>query len=247
MKLLEERKKQQQVKIKTENVNIKQKLKKVTLDNHNFFMRNVTKGNDSILGQNSHPLKRKQIIERSKKRKLFEQSLLKKNKDIIPVNENKSINVLAGIPALNNSSKIFAFGSSLVGKSVDRDKSKINQIEYKKLQYRKQIGKKYLEELKRSKNFQVLVPKNTLADPLENKLAELRSVVRIDKKSPQKIFKIKSKKMKRSKSKRRKQKDDHAKENYKESKKVYINYLDQIKSSIFIYMQNNSKMARRRM
>lgn len=164
------------------------KLRKVAQDKHNFFMRNNTKGNNSILAQNTHPSRARLIVERTAKRRQYEQLLKDKiNRRLqkapqpngaIPRTENISI-VVDNVSGLQKHSTVFAFGSSMIASGFARrveTQEETNEKEYRKLQHRKEMGKKYLTQLKQNRLIQkkevVLGPRNT--EILEESLNEDR-------------------------------------------------------------------------
>ena len=244
----------------SKKININDKLKKVTLDKHNFFMRNVTKGNDSILGQSSHPCRQKQILARTLKKKIYEENFRKMNhkklrtinsqkrrqNKIIPDKENLSIYVKPELPLLQISQNIFAFGSSVINQSADfknEDPELTNKNEYKKFQFRKKLGKQYLKELKsiRKTNLGILEPQNTeiiQTEPIEHfiPVVEKFNTETTEKetvyKAQKKIYKIP--KLKQKKVFVIKESDVKRKPNRKspKKKKQYINYLNEFKKGI---------------
>ena len=162
------------------NKELKQKLRKVAKDKHNFFMRNNTKGNNSIMAQDTHPSRKKLIVQRTIKRKQYERDLKQKiehriktinqkQKNQIGIPQTQNISILIGNNPSNTvkDSRVFAFGSSMVvtGNIVKESREQINQREYQKLQNRKKMGKQYLEELKNNRIIRkqeiVLGPRNT--------------------------------------------------------------------------------------
>ena len=162
------------------NKELKQKLRKVAKDKHNFFMRNNTKGNNSIMAQDTHPSRKKLIVQRTIKRKQYERDLKQKiehriktinqkQKNQIGIPKTQNISILIGNNPSNTvkDSRVFAFGSSMVvtGNIVKESREQINQREYQKLQNRKKMGKQYLEELKNNRIIRkqeiVLGPRNT--------------------------------------------------------------------------------------
>jgi hypothetical protein len=166
---------------------LQEKLSKVEKDQHNFFMRNNTKGNNSIMAQDTHPSRKKMMIERNIKKKKFENELKKKiekkikklnqkrgNIQSIPKMQNVSILLGTNPLLLSKESKIFAFGSSMIASGVVAKESReqVNEREYKKLQNRKQMGKQYLEELK---NHRIIRKKEILLGPRNTKILEMNS------------------------------------------------------------------------
>jgi hypothetical protein len=161
---------------------MRSKLRQVAMDKHNFFMRNSTKGNYSILAQSTHPSKKKKVFELAHKRKEYEKQLkAKMDKKIIklrrkerkcktiPKKEEVSILFDKDINGeIKGDEKVFAFGSSmLVGqrKARPEGQEEKNKREYRKFQNRKLMGKKYLQDLKRNREIIqkeiVLGPRNT--------------------------------------------------------------------------------------
>lgn len=228
LKLIEKRKLEQKIKIKTENINIKEKIQKVNLDNKNYFLENATKGNESILAQKFHPAKRKMILDLRNKKKIYEEKIIKmikkkKKISVIPTNENQSINVMPKTNFIQNPSKIFAFGSSMIAKSLDIKNISKMENEYKKIQLRKELGKQYLEQLKKTKTYTPLVPKNTLKIEETKNKEDKVEVLKIDQKQNSKKISLKNSKKKRI--------NCESKENVIHKKKKYTNYLEQLKLS----------------
>lgn len=187
----------QEKQLHTSQNEMKQKIRKVAMDKHNFFMRNNTKGNNSILAQNTHPSHKRLIMERTAKRREYEKQLkhkmgLKLQKGLKPVGaiprtENISI-VVDSISALQKQSTVFAFGSSMIasgfGRRVETQEA-TNEKEYRKLQHRKQMGKQYLTELKRNRLIQrkeiILGPRNTkILEEEQSQEQSTRTMLKVD-------------------------------------------------------------------
>lgn len=124
-------------------------------------MVNSQNGNDSILGKKYNQVRQKMIHDRTAKKKKYEKELkqritkkirsMKKRKQIIPEKQCQSVVIEGAFPKIKRPKRVFAFGSSLVGRSVGIRRYKTdqdNQIDFKRFQFRKEIGKKYLEELR---------------------------------------------------------------------------------------------------
>lgn len=147
---------------KTQFINLQVTLNKVNKDQHNFFMVNSQNGNDSILGKKYNPSRQRMVRERTAKKRQYESELkerishkirsMKKRSKVIPEQQHQSILIADGtFPKIQRPKRVFAFGSSMVGRSVNlkRKKSKkSNELDFRRFQFRKEIGKKYLEELR---------------------------------------------------------------------------------------------------
>ena len=147
---------------KTLFINLQTTLNKVNKDQHNFFMVNSQNGNDSILGKKYNPSRQRMMRERTAKKRQYESELkeritdkirsMKKRSKVIPEQQHQSILIVDGtFPKIQRHKRVFAFGSSMVGRSVNlkRKKSKkSNELDFRRFQFRKEIGKKYLEELR---------------------------------------------------------------------------------------------------
>lgn len=178
---------------KENNTEMKSKLKKVALDQHNFFMRNSTKGNYSILAQSSHPSKKKQIFDLANKKKEYEKQLKAKiNKQIekfrskeinynnIPHKEDVSILFEHSPYRIQKDVKTYAFGSSMVMSQFgnkEENQEERNKREYKKFQRRKEIGKQYLDELKKTR---IIIQKEILLGPKNTKILEEKNETQRD-------------------------------------------------------------------
>ena len=228
---------------------MRSKLRKVTLDQHNFFMRNNTKGNNSILAQNTHPSKVRLVRERTEKRRDFERKLKDKiNRKIkkiatkqnllkaIPQTENISILVDKTSLLHAKESKIFAFGSSMLvsGFCEKKDPEEKVKENFKKLQHRKKVGKQYLDELKKNRQIKqkevVLGPRNTKILEKESTQMEgdvsTRTMLRIeleDKNESNKENKGKTFVILEKSTKRKKKKANEKKE------RKHVNYLKTVK------------------
>ena len=128
-------------------------------------MMNSQNGNDSILGKKYNQIRQKMVYERTAKKKKYESELkerinkkirsMRKRKKVIPDKQCESVVIEGTFPRIRRPKKVFAFGSSLVGRSVGIRRHKTDQdndLDFKRFKFRKEIGKKYLEELREFHN-----------------------------------------------------------------------------------------------
>ena len=57
--------------LKDKRLHIKDKIQKVNEDKYNYFLTYSSQGNNSIMGQSTHPAKKKKILDMKKKEKEF--------------------------------------------------------------------------------------------------------------------------------------------------------------------------------